>query len=104
MIVPMKSLLPLSVALAVVSWIAGFLDATPIDDSYIQPWLGIPVRYIAGWSSLACIALAVYGLIAHRLRGLWLALPLAVTLMWWAYNFWLWSAIMDACSKTGRCL
>ena len=84
MIVPLKYLMVACSILAAVSLIGSWLLLrAPDPDTYA--WIpGVPVRFVCGACDLTCILLAVYGLVVHRVRGVWLLLPLVFVLV----GFW----------------
>ena len=62
--------------------------------AFIAPWatyrfggedLAIKVMAVAIWPAIACLVLLVIGLFQARVRGLWLIIPLAVSLFWPLY-------------------
>jgi hypothetical protein len=58
---------------------------------------------ISFWLAMTCVLLFVIGMVRFRRRGLWLALPLAVAMIWMIYFFWMLAQMMEGCAKTGRC-
>lgn len=46
-------------------------------------WLGLgPAQSISLWCAIICTVMLVVGLIEYRTRAMWLAVPLAVALIW----------------------
>lgn len=88
-----KWFLVASVGLAAVSF------AAPLALSYTDQDLALRSLFFAGWSAIACIALFVTGLFRFRWRGLWLAIPTIIALIWPIYVPVMFAKSIDECRK-----
>jgi hypothetical protein len=66
-----------------------------------------PSMTISVWCAIVCIGLFVAGVAWFRFRGLWLAIPMAVTLLVPVVVIWSAAAglaqLLDSCQKAANC-
>jgi len=59
--------------------------AGPLAVYYFDMDLEFDAMFVASWSAIACVALLLIGVALFRVRGLWLAIPTAIALIWPIY-------------------